>query len=238
MGKINLIKEIKKKREISEIEDSFVESSLNKTLKEMRIKEIDSLSDKDVKQIVKSTRAKLRIYVGRFKTSKKHVSLEERKEFYEKLKEIIDELGIKSILDIGCGLNPIMIAEKNFKYCAIDINEEYIKIINKKFKESGIDGTALSKDVRKIDYSELPFYDLVLMMKILDLLESRGHKLAEKIITSLKCKFIIVSFSTKTLSGKPMNHPQRGWIERMLNRVGYSFSMFKFRNEIFYLIRK
>ena len=238
MGKINLIKEIKKKREISEIEDSFVESSLNKTLKEMGIKEIDSLSDKDVKQIVKSTRAKLRIYVGRFKTSKKHISVEERKEFYEKLKEIIDELGIKSILDIGCGLNPIMIATRNIKYYAIDVNEEYIKIINKKFKESGIDGIALSKDVRKIDYSELPFYDLVLLMKILDLLESRGHKLAEKIITSLKCKFIIVSFSTKTLSGKPMNHPQRGWIERMLNRIGYSFSMFKFRNEIFYLIRK
>jgi len=61
---------------------------------------------------------------------------------------------------------------------------------------------------------------------------------AEKIIRKIPSQYLLISFSTKTLSGRPMNHPQRGWIEQLTKRLGYGFEIIKSKNEIFYLIKK
>jgi len=77
------------------------------------------------------------------------------------------------------------------------------------------------------------------LFKVLDPLEQgKGHKLSEVLIKAIPAKWIVVSFATKTVAGKPMRHPERGWIERMLDRIGYKFSKFKTSNELFYIIQK
>ena len=43
-------------------------------------------------------------------------------------------------------------------------------------------------------------------------------------------EYIVASFPTKTISGKKMNYPRRGWIEKMLKRIGYEFSIIKENN--------
>jgi SAM-dependent methyltransferase len=157
---------------------------------------------------------------------------------YAFVKKEIEDLQPSSILDLGCGLNPIILASKGMEYYALDINKEMLDLVKNYFSEQQISGGVLLRDLRQIDNLNLPRTDMCLILKVFDVLEKKGHKLAENILDSIKSKLIVVSFSTKTLSGKKMNHPQRGWIERLFKRKGFSFKTFKVDNEIFYFAAK
>jgi 16S rRNA (guanine(1405)-N(7))-methyltransferase len=168
---------------------------------------------------------------------------------YSKIFEITGKPN--SILDLGCGLNPISILYakldnlKEILYYAYDINDEDSNLINEFFKIQGIKGKSKIlnlndlENIKKIENAEVCF-----MFKFLDVVEkNRGHKYSEEIIKVLaeKCKFIVVSFSTRTITGKPMNFPHRGWIERMLERINIKFEKLDFSEdagEIFYVISK
>ena len=185
-------------------------------------------------------------YLGQINADKKgkiqelldtHTSTKERLEDYQSLKDKITPLQVNSILDLGCGINPIALASKEINYSATDINEDDLKLIKIYFKTNKIQGEVFTYDLRALK-NPLPKADLCLLLKVFDVLETKGHKLAEKIINFIQCKYILISFSTKTLSGKPMNHPQRGWIERLLKRLNYKYECFKTKNEIFYLVNK
>jgi len=57
--------------------------------------------------------------------------------------------------------------------------------------------------------------DLCLIFKVLDIIEKKTHKNAEKILKAINAKRMIISFSTRTLSGKPMEYPRRLWAEKL-----------------------
>lgn len=153
---------------------------------------------------------------------------------------------VNSILDLGCGLNPIsypyMEIENDIRYYAYDINENDLNIIKEFFDIYRLNGHAEAIDLKNIEsIKKLPAAELCLMFKVLDPLENNlnNHKLSEEIIKILsqKCRFIVVSFATKTISGKKMNYPHRGWIERMLDRIKLKFERFETDNEIFYVVK-
>jgi SAM-dependent methyltransferase len=248
----NLSFYIKEKKELSGLADFIVQDALKLYLKKNKI-EKHNFSEKEEKIIIKEVRNNLRKMAGRFQKDSeeyylsdkidinsilsKHTSTKERLEYYPLLREKINSLNIKSILDLGCGLNPIALASSSLKYYALDINEADLEIVRKYFMLKKIPGNVFTYDLRNINNS-LPKSDLCLIFKVFDVIETRGHKLAEKIIKTVDCNFFLISFSTKTLSGKPMNHPQRGWIEQLLKRLNYKYESFKTKNEIFYLIKK
>jgi hypothetical protein len=139
---------------------------------------------------------------------------------------------------LGCGINPLALSESGTKYYAFDINREELELVQKFFKMNHIQGEASFCDLWNIEACKFPESDLCLIFKVFDVIEKKGHKLAEKIISKINSRYLLISFSTKTLSGKPMNHPQRGWIERLLHRLNFSFRIIKSSNEIFYLANK
>lgn len=254
--KHDLLKKIKEKRELSGLADSLIAESIESYLAKKKIK-INDLRQSEIKIIVKDIRTELRRYAGRFKGSLKdrlillekdniaalletHASTKERAESYPEIKNLIDRLGAKSILDLGCGLNPLALASSDIKYYAVDINEDDLNIVQIFFKKSNFEGEIIVYDLRKLAFENSPFpeVDLCLLFKVFDVIERKGHKLAETIIKKINCKQFIISFSTKTLSGAPMRHPQRGWIERLLARLGYPFKLIKTKNELFYLVDK
>ncbi|MCH7536068.1 MAG: hypothetical protein IH948_10090 [Bacteroidetes bacterium] len=104
------------------------------------------------------------------------------------------------------------------------------------FKKNKIKGKTFLRDIRKI--KEFPKTDLCLIMKTLDIVETKGHSQATKIMKNLNSKNIIVSFSTRTLSGKPMNSPRRQWFENLLENLEYKFKIINSNNEVFYFIEK
>ncbi|TKJ17606.1 hypothetical protein CEE44_03670 [Candidatus Woesearchaeota archaeon B3_Woes] len=174
------------------------------------------------------------------------VSSSERLKDYKKLyKDIFKITGNpKKILDLGCGLNPVSypyMGLDELSYSAYDIDREDCDFLNKYFilmkQYSKLKGKVYVGNLKN-SFRKLPKADVCFMFKFLDPLEEKGHKLSEEIIKSLDCKYIIVSFSTKTISGRRMRYPYRGWIEKMLNRINLEFDRFNLENEVFYIIHK
>lgn len=238
-----LITLVKKKKELAGLSDSVVRASIEKYIQKNRIT-ASKLSSNEEKIVMKEVRAELRRLSGGFQITPKentlltHTSTKERENEFDVVQLVINRYNPLSILDLGCGRNPISYARPNKTYYALDINGSDLKLVDEFFKKNHITGKTLLLDIRTTTESELPKVDLCIMLKVVDLLDTQGHKEAERVLRSIRAPRILVSFSTKTLSGKPMNHPQRGWIERLAQRLGYSFELFKTKNEIFYLIEK
>jgi uncharacterized protein YlzI (FlbEa/FlbD family) len=154
----------------------------------------------------------------------------------------------KSIIDLGSGINPVSCAyylDKNEKitYHAYEIDERDVDFLNQFFKivASEVNGKAEILNLGKIEnIKSLPSADICFMFKLVDVIEKNGHKYSEEVIKVLieKVKFIVLSFPTITVSGKPMKFADRGWIERLLDRINLKYEKFVITNEIFYVISK
>ncbi len=251
--KESLIIKIKQRKELAGLANSYVLEFLENYVKKNKIS-IENLKDSEAKIIIKEVRGQLRKVTGRFQKSikkriqllenneitkllKTHSSTSERLEFYPVLKNIIEKLNIKSILDLGCGLNPLAIADKNKIYYASDIKEDDLFIVEKFFKKNKIQGKTFIYDLKNIA-NDLPKVDLCILFKILDILEKNTFDLTKKIISNLDCKYLLISFATKTLSGKFMRHPRRKWFESILKNLNLEYEVINSDNEIFYLIKK
>ncbi len=246
-----LIEEIKRKKELSGLADSLVSNISENYLKKHNIT-LKNLKQKEIRIIIKDIRAELRNLAGRFQKSlkkielkdenineilKAHASTSERFDFYPELKSLIKSLKISSILDIGCGLNPIALADKKVYYYASDINEENLRLIRKFFQEYKIRGEVFIYDIKNPN-TNLPKADLCLMLKLLDIIETKSHEISKAIIKKIDCKYILISFATTTLSGKKMRHPKRKWLEFLLKNLNYEYKTFSSNNELFYLVDK
>jgi len=141
---------------------------------------------------------------------KTHSSTAERLEYYPELKKLISKMKAKSILDLGCGLNPIALASSKIKYYAADIKEDELDLIKKYFSTKNIKGKTFIYDLTKID-NKLPKTDLCIMFKVLDVID---HRITEKIITRVKCKKILVSFSSKKTVRKTNVTPKENLVRK------------------------
>lgn len=245
-----LIEKIKEKKELSGITDSVVRDSLEKVLNKFAF----SSNESDLKVIVSEVRKSLRRISGQYQISAKkreklfsekdfkeilnsHSSTRERLKIYPRIREIISKEKVSSVLDLGCGLNPLALATPKLKYFACDIKADELEIIEEFFKLKKISGNVFIYDLRKIN-STLPKADLCLILKVFDILGENNHSLAKKILQTVSCKIFLVSFSTRKLSGKPMTRPERLWFERVLSQLSFEYSKINSDNEVFYLFRK
>jgi 16S rRNA (guanine(1405)-N(7))-methyltransferase len=257
-----LLEQIKKKKELKDLDENFVENEIDAYFKinPQKKKLLEKPNSKKYKEIVKQIRAKLRRSFGLFRDDKNlrnkllneknlniksilktHSSTKERLEFYSSLyKKIFAITGLpKSILDLGCGINPYSIKYMNLnpKYFSFDLDKDEIKQINTFFRKKMIPGIAKVKNILVV--KKFPIADLAFLFKMTDVIDrGKGHKKTEEIIKILIVKFVIVSFPTITMSGKRMRFPRRKWIELLCERLGYSFQLLEFTNEIFYVIKK
>jgi 16S rRNA (guanine(1405)-N(7))-methyltransferase len=262
----NLIKKIKSKKELRNMDNKYVidivkrvlsmNDKLRKAVREKRIR------SKEYKEVIKRVREKLRLEYGMFVEdlserdkilSSKHKNLsnellslhkstKERIPIYPVIyKKIFKITGKpKTILDLGCGMNPVSYPymKVKAKYYASELNKKDCEFLEKYFKLMKIKGEAFAIDLKKPNLlKKLKPVDVCFLFKVVDTIEKKGHKLAEEIIKTVKAKWIVVSFATRILDGKPMKHPYRGWIERMLERIGSEFKIIKEENEIFYIIK-
>lgn len=251
-----IINKIKEKREFSSLEVNFIISSIEPLMKKYH--GLSLTGPKTLKIFIKEARAKLRLSAGMFQANSKalkkridllaqdkieelletHVSTKERISDYLFLKKILQDLNVKSVLDIGCGLNPLALASKSYIYNACDINVDELSLIKEFFAKKGISGEVFVCDLSKADVSKFPRADICLFWKLFDILEKRNLKKIEQIIREIPSNYVWISFSTKTLSGKPMRMASRPWMEKILANLKYPYKFFKIENETFYLISK
>lgn len=143
----------------------------------------------------------------------------------------------KKIIDYGAGINPVSLHKyPGIFVFALEINKNDVDFLNKYFIKLK-NGKAELFDLNKTEKLSKFKGDVGLLFKVVDVLDlSKGHKNAEKIICAMNVKWLVVSFATKTLSGKDMNFPYRGWFERLCERLKWKYKKLIKPNEIFYVV--
>jgi hypothetical protein len=174
-----------------------------------------------------------------------HKSSQERLPYYTVIyKKIFEITGTpKKIIDFACGLNPFSYPYLgcNPEYAACDLAEKDLEFIDAYFKIMNINGSVKKIDLIK-DKAEVweitKNADLVFLLKTLDSLEAIKWGNSEALLSKIKAKFIVVSFSTKSLGGKKtIKKEKRAWFERLVKKFGYEVQVFEIPGELFYILR-
>lgn len=235
---------VKKKKELSDLDSSMIERFILEWCKHH--KNFETLSFSEQKILLKEVRAKMRRASGMFATSEykedetidsllsKHKSTSERQENYTEFINKLSSLLPTSILDLGCGLNPLALLPLKVPVTALDIREQELKIIEREYSKQGIPIKIILQDL-SLGTSNLPQADIILVLKVLDLLSKKKREISRELL-KLNSRFLIVSFPTCRLSGRRMEHPRRRWFEFILNKESKHFTVWETKNEIFYFI--
>jgi len=174
-----------------------------------------------------------------------HTSSRERKEHYEEIYKKIFSIckKPKRIIDFGCGLNPFSIPFmklNNFEYFACDFVRKDLELVQKYFCYKKIRGKTILVDVfdKKFSVKNLPKADVCFLFKMAEVLDyfEKNHEGMKRFLDGIRTNFVVVSFASKTVSGKKMNNPKRKWFEKMIKE--YRYDVFVVGNEIFYVIDK
>lgn len=248
----NILKKVKEKFELKGLPDTLVLSVIQEYIHKNKIK--NTGSEKNQKIIIKAVREDLRKYTGQYASKsniknrqellinnniqellKQHSSTRERIEDYPFVKDILKKFNPKSILDLGCGINPIVIAEKGIKYHAYDINHNDLVVVEQFFKLNNLDGDVHHLDITKV--ITFPSVDICIIFKVLDIIPNK-IKNTKDILEKVDTKHFLISFATRTLTGKKMNSPYRRWFERILQQLNYKYEVKRTNQELFYIIRK
>ncbi len=172
-----------------------------------------------------------------------HRSTTERLESYEHFFEDIFAITgkPKSIIDLACGLNPMAwpyYQLRNIRYYAYEMNDQDVKYIQQYFQiiqpHTNIQGEAIRLDITK-DALPTVGADICLLLKVLDLIEPI---IAEKIITTVKATWFVISFPTKTITDQEMRFKRRAGFQKMLRRLGIRYQTLSYDNEIVYIFKR
>ncbi|MEA4812143.1 MAG: hypothetical protein VB108_06210 [Anaerolineaceae bacterium] len=148
-----------------------------------------------------------------------------------------------SVLDLGCGLNPLAIPfmplAPAFTYIAVDALQPMVDFLNAYFAQTAVNGHAENIDLSAA-YPTLEA-DMVIMLKLIPLLDQMDRTLAPRLLQSLNARSILVSFPLKSLGGnsKGMRPTyQKRFNELVEGLQSVQISQYNFPNEMAYLIRK
>lgn len=177
---------------------------------------------------------------------KHHTSTAERMPFMEQFyRDLFARIGKpRKILDLACGLNPFsapwMGLEPGAEYIAIDIDTRLMVAIRTFFKYLEGSYVARCSDILVSLPQEEEEADVVFLLKTLPCLEQQEKGISEKLISSLKTKYMVISFPSKSLTGKAKGmagHYGR-FISGILEKMGLGYFKMEYANEVFYIVGK
>ncbi len=173
-----------------------------------------------------------------------HQSTKERLNYYKRVYEnIFKYTGRPSrILDLASGLNPFSYVFMNInslEYTASEISSADIRFIQRYFKTIStykrIIGATIKLDL--IFDKSFPETEVCFLFKALDSLENIKKNISYEILSNIRAKYIVVSFPTKSLTGKNISKKRLSWFLRIVKKLGYSYENFEIPNELFYILK-
>ena len=229
---LDIVKELKNKKELRDLDGGFIKNRIEDYLKLKKV-DFSNKKSKSYKEFFKDIRKKLRDVYGSFKI----VKCKRDKKFYKIIFK--ETCGAKKILNLGCGLDPLEFPFKDFEYYACDISHDNIKKVNDYFKKNKIKGKAFIFNLVDEDVKKLPKAEIVFIFRVLESLEAIKKDISYKIIKNLKCKNIVVSFDKKALGGKKtIKKKGRKWFRLILKKLGYEHKVIDYKDEIVFVIKK
>lgn len=148
-----------------------------------------------------------------------------------------------SIIDHACGLNPLTIfwmdLPKDTIYNGFDIDSDQINFLNSAFQIINMENKINIK-IGDIVSDKFDYADVVFMLKLLPLLEQQGKGLSRKVMKKQQCRFMIISFPIKSLSGneKGMVKFYSDWFESVIEEEKWKAERILFKTELVYIITR
>lgn len=174
----------------------------------------------------------------------RHASTRERLPIVQRFyAEIFADLPpIRSILDVGCGLNPLAIPwmplNGDAVYHASDIDRTIVEFITQYLALVGISGSVEMRD--QATHPGGPPVDLALVLKVLPVLDQIERGAAGRLLDALDASFILVSYPVHTLGGrrKGMEETYERQLEALVAGRAWEVQRFGFPGELAFLITK
>ncbi|MCH8519759.1 MAG: hypothetical protein LAT82_03310 [Nanoarchaeota archaeon] len=185
-----------------------------------------------------------------------HKSTQERVESYDEIYSylcsgVVSSLEKSSltILDIGCGMNPLSIQifieqfkSSNVKWIGCDVHQEDMNYISKCYEKFKFEGEFFSCDLTREDEREkinTKNVDILFAFKVLDSLEHIQRNISFDILKELNYKIGVISFATFSL-GRRKRIPitKRAWILKFLEREKWTYSIYETDNEAYIVYKK
>jgi len=208
------LNEIKKKREFSGLPDSIVERAIG-------------IVGGDVKEV----RALLRKYFGVFLTNRVlkgkddllrvHMSSKKRdyEKFYGEIFSVVGNVG--SVVDLGCGVNGFSYEylPDGVEYVGVEAAGQLVGHMNKYFEEKGFSAKAVVGDLFDVE-SVLKILRgakkprVVFLFQVVDALENLEKDFSKRFLLEVakESEWIVLSLPTESLGGRKKFAAQRKWI--------------------------
>ena len=149
---------------------------------------------------------------------------------------------VTSILDVGCGLNPLaapwMRLSHDAVYTAVEIEASLAAFVGDCLDLMAVRARSLVSDA--IASPPQDTVDLALVLKLAPCLEQQQRGAAGDLIGSLRARFVAVSFPVRSLGGrgKGMHANYARVFEQMAGREQWNAEEIAVRGELLYLITK
>jgi len=150
--------------------------------------------------------------------------------------------GVKVVLDIACGFNPLAIPwmpfDENVQYYAYDIYSDLIDFINEFMQIANVRGQAQVCDITHCSPARRA--DLALILKSVPCIEHLDSSASRRLLETINADHLLVSFPVRSLGGRGKgmvrNYETRFW-ELVLGKP-WSVQRFEFATELAFLISK
>lgn len=244
----DIIEEIKRKKEFSDLPDSII----------LRFLEVGNFD-------VKETRALLRKYFGVFLTNKilkskgdyntqlsSHISSKNR-DYSLFYKNFTNEEDFEFVLDFGSGVNGFSYPylEKTFgkvKYISIEASGQIVNNMNSFFKKYVFDAIAIKGDLMDFDFlsnilKEIKGKKLIFLFQVIDALENFKKDSSKDFLRFIlrfieKRDLIVLSVPLNSISGKKRFFVKRKWLTDFLEEYFILEKDFEDRGERIFVVRK
>lgn len=149
---------------------------------------------------------------------------------------------VESIIDVGCGLNPLSIPWMNLsdgvRYYAYDVYTDLVAFLNRFMDLIGVKGCAEAKDVTQ--HPPDAEADLALLLNMIPCLEQIDRSAGSTLMESLHTDFLAVSFPVQTLGGrrKRMREHYEGMFIKLAGKKNWNVKRLDFKSELLFLVEK
>jgi 16S rRNA (guanine(1405)-N(7))-methyltransferase len=134
-----------------------------------------------------------------------HASTRERLPILERFYGAVMPAGAISVVDVGCGLNPLAIPWMRLapgaRYRAYDVAGDLVAFLNAALPLLGVDGRAETCDVAHDPTCLERGADVALLLKLLPCLEQVEPGAAERLVAAVDARRVVASFPTRSLGG-------------------------------------
>jgi len=145
-----------------------------------------------------------------------------------------------TILDLGCGLNPLALPwmglEEGARIIALDVDRERIDWLNRYLALAGREPLARCQDV--LAHPPGDAADVALLLKMGPTLERQDPGSTGRLIDLLHSPYVVVSFAVKSLGGREKGmaeNYQRQFVELAASR-GWPAAEMRFQSELVFVV--